>query len=163
MGKKKQVKFNSGVQNKKQVSGIDNNIKKKPIVNKKSTDNCRVIWHFHKVDNDGCFAFSPKISGFKADEVIEKLLAYSKMTWAEVKKQTHDNRKSKNHSLEYDSLSKEAKERISALKLEEDIDSIFSFALQNKLRIIGLRDRENFIVLWYDSEHRFCPSKKKHT
>ena len=65
--------------------------------------------------------------------------------------------------MDYDSLSKEARDRITALVLEEDTDRIFSFAFQNRLRIIGLRENEKFHVKWYDPGHRFCISKKKHT
>lgn len=85
------------------------------------------------------------------------------MTWTEVKKQTHDDGKSKHHFLSPQFLSPEAAERLKAKQLEEYSDSIFSFALDNKLRLVGIRKNEDFHVLWYDPEHEVCPSKKKHT
>ena len=60
-------------------------------------------------------------------------------------------------------MSKEAADRIRAKELDEYSDAIFSFALQNKLRVIGIREDEHFHVLWYDPEHEVCPSKKKKT
>lgn len=78
-------------------------------------------------------------------------------------RQTHDKGKPKHHFLSAESLSKEAAGRFEAMQLEEYSDAIFSFALQNKLRIIGIRANEHFYVLWYDPEHEVCLSKKKHT
>ena len=83
------------------------------------------------------------------------------MTWREILQQTHDGGKSKHHFLRYESLSGEAQMRLQSKKLEEASDSIFSFALTNLLRIIGIRDKEKFHVLWYDPEHKVCPSKRR--
>lgn len=38
--------------------------------------------------------------------------------------------------------------------------TIYSFAFNNILRIIGIRDREKFYVLWYDAYHEVYPSSK---
>ena len=83
------------------------------------------------------------------------------MTWSDIRKQTHDNNKSKHHFLEMESLSGAALERIRANKLEDFSDSIFSFALQNKLRLIGYRQDAFFHLVWFDPQHEFCPSQKK--
>lgn len=160
MGKRKHIKTDSKNKKEKQVVGVNQNNQKNTIVNSGSTDHRRVIWHFENVDNDGCFAFSTKVSNFNALEIVEKLLAYSKMTWSEIKKQTHDNGKSKHHLLDYDKISVDAKKRVKALKLEDYTDSIFSFALQNKLRIVGIRSGQYFNVIWYDANHKFCLTKK---
>ena len=85
------------------------------------------------------------------------------MTWAEIKRQTHDGSKSKNHFLDTDGMSDDARKRIEALKLEDSTDQIFSFALENKIRIIGLRNDEFFHVIWFDPLHEFYLSEKKHT
>lgn len=82
------------------------------------------------------------------------------MTWADIRRQTHDNGKSKHHLLSAEKLSKEAQNRIISKQIEDYEDAIFSFALQNKLRIVGIRQKEHFHVLWYDPNHEICPSKK---
>lgn len=128
---------------------------------KYSSDNKKIIWFFDWLDNDGTFAFNLSRSDFNHKEVLEKIISYSNMTWADVKKQTHDDGRSKHHLLSIDSLSSEAEERIKAKRLDEYTDSVFSFALQNKLRIIGIRINEVFHAVWYDPHHRFCPSRKK--
>ena len=115
------------------------------------------------IDRSGKFAFDLNRNDFKYKAFLEKLIDYSSMTWADVKKQTHDENSSKHHFLSLASLSPEAVERLKAKQLEEYSDSIFSFALDNKLRLVGIRKNEDFHVLWYDPEHEVCPSKKKHT
>lgn len=129
----------------------------------KSTDNEHPVWSFDNIDRDGKFAFDVERSDFQHKEVIRKIIDYSSMTWSEIKRQTHDDGKSKHHFIVRDKLSKEANDRFSNKRLEEDSDSIFSFALQNKLRIVGIRRGKVFHVLWYDPNHEVCPSKKKHT
>jgi len=39
-------------------------------------------------------------------------------------------------------------------------DSIFSFALTNKIRLIGLKEGRVFYVIWYDPNHDFYPVNK---
>ena len=79
----------------------------------------------------------------------------------EVRRQTHDGGKSKHHYLtEVETFSKVAQERIKELKIEGDTDRMYSFSLGNKLRIIGLREREKFHVLWYDARHVVYPSSR---
>ncbi len=132
----------------------------KPVI---STDGEKIIWMFDKIDRSGNYAFDVNRVDFDHKEVLGKMVDYSSMTWGEVKRQTHDDGKSKNHFLAPGSLSKEAVERLKAKDLEEFSDYIFSFALQNKIRIVGIRNGEKFHVLWYDPDHEICPSKKRHT
>ena len=118
----------------------------------------KVVWVFDMVDKAGQFAFDTNRKDFDHKNFIDKLLAYSRMTWGEVRRQTHDGGKSKHHYLtEVGRLSKAAQERIKELELEADTDRIYSFSLGNILRIIGLRDREKFHVLWYDARHEVYP------
>lgn len=127
------------------------------------SDGKLVVWIFDNIDRAGKFAFDISRKDFKPYDIMEKLIEYSSMTWADIKRQTHDDGKSKHHLLDATKLSNEAMERLKSKKLEEDSDSIFSFALQNKLRIVGIRKNEYFHVLWYDPNHEVCPSKKRNT
>lgn len=128
-----------------------------------SSDTKNIVWVFDNIDKGGKFAFDLSREDFNHQLVLEKIIDYSSMTWSQIKQQTHDNNKSKNHEISVSKLSSEAKKRIKEKQLDEDTDSIFSIALQNKIRIIGIREDEKFHVLWYDPKHEVCPSKKKHT
>lgn len=122
------------------------------------------IFHFNKIDRNGPFAFAPCRDYFKSDDFLSKIIDYSKMKWGEIDRQTHDAGKSKHHFLNNaDALSKAAKKRLAELDLDEEIDSLYSFAFDNTLRIVGLRYEKDFFILWYDCNHEVCPSKKKHT
>lgn len=128
-----------------------------------STDGMNVVWCFDMIDRSGKYAFDLERKEFQHKAFMQKMIDYSNMTWNDIKRQTHDNGKSKHHFLSIDILSKEAIDRIKERNLEDYADSIFSFALQNKLRIVGIRKDEHFHILWYDPEHEICPSRKKHT
>lgn len=126
-----------------------------------STIGVKPIWRFDMIDRSGKFAFDLSRDDFKHKEVLQKLMDYGEMTWADIDRQQHDKGKSKHHYLEYNSLSSEAKERIQKRKFDEETDVIYSFALQNLLRIIGFRQGAEFHIVWYDPNHEFCPSSKK--
>ena len=137
---------------------------KSTIINQYTSENLYVIWLFDRIDRNGNFAFDIHRHDFDHKGFLDKLFSYSRMTWREIRNQTHDTGKSKHHYItEVERFSDEAKSRLFALKLTEDTDRIFSFAFNNKLRIIGLREWEFFHAVWYDPYHEFYPSHKSHT
>jgi hypothetical protein len=77
------------------------------------------------------------------------------MKWCELPKKD-------NHPIPVQDLSPEAQSRLRELK-RNDIDSVFSMHLMGKPRIIGIRDRHVLKLLWWDPQHKVCPSHKKHT
>jgi hypothetical protein len=114
------------------------------------------IWCFDSADNDGIFRLSKET--VNSELMIDKLLSLSKMTWYQIKTATHDDGKSKNHELTFDGLSSNAKERIKNKQLsEEDIDTIFSLAFNNTVRLIGLKKDRVFHAIWYDPDYGFYP------
>ena len=129
-----------------------------------SSENLKVLWLFDRLDKSGKFAFDISRPDFDHKGFLDKLISYSSMTWSGVRRQTHDDGKSKHHFLsDAGMFSDEARARIDKLQLWEDTDRIFSFAFSNMLRIIGIRDRERFHVIWYDAKHEFCPSHLRRT
>ena len=136
--------------------------KKRTIKRPIASNNEKIIWTFEDVDKDGKFAFNVNREDFNHKEIVDKLLSFSTMTWDEVIKATHDKAgKSKHHYIDVEKFSKEARERFHFKCKEEDSEAVFSFALQNKLRVIGVRQNEFFRVLWYDPNHEFYPTSKK--
>lgn len=118
------------------------------------------IWRFDLIDRGGKFAFDLSRQDFDAKTVFQKLIDYGCMTWGEIDRQQHDRGKSKHHYLSVESLSEDAKASIKSRQLEDETDAIFSFAFQNMLRVIGIRQAADFHIVWYDPRHEFCPSKR---
>lgn len=135
---------------------------KQTVTQKDDTpDKKKAVWCFDKIDRAGKFAFDLNRPDFLHKEVLSKMVTYNNMTWTEIKMQTHDStNKSKHHTLKVESLSSDARKRLSSIQMEEYADALFSFALQNKLRIIGYREKEFFHVMWYDPYHQVAPSHK---
>lgn len=121
------------------------------------TNSKKMVWIFDSVDKAGMFNFDPLRDDMDSKKILTKVIEYSDRTWQEVMSETHDRSKSKNHFLDYDGICSEAQQRIRSLHLEEDIDCLFSLRIENKIRIIGFRKEERFIVKWYDPEHQFYP------
>ena len=114
----------------------------------------KICWQVGIMDYGGPFSWK----NFEAENWLflhSKMSSFETMKWSELPKERH-------HSIDVDDLSLEAKKRLLELK-RNDIDQVFSFALGGKIRLIGIRDRHVFKLLWWDPEHQACPSKKKHT
>ena len=126
--------------------------------NTHSNDSALIVWPFAKIDRSGKFAFDVTREDFNVKELADKLAEFSTMKWSELF--PHNEGKSNHHLLSESSLSKEAKNRIKIMKLEQETDSIFSLRLNSKTRLIGIRDASVFQVVWYDSNHEFAPVKK---
>jgi hypothetical protein len=128
---------------------------------KRPTHNTEMIWVFRDADTTGHFRFDVDREDFNAALMFSKLLEYSRRTWNDVLKETHDSQgKSRNHTLDFRKLSAEARRSIRDKGLNDtDADRLFSLSLLNKIRVIGLRENELFRVYWYDPNHEFCPSQ----
>jgi hypothetical protein len=61
-----------------------------------------------------------------------------------------------------DKLVPEARRRLIQLKLE-DIDELLSLRLSGKQRVWGILSEGVAALLWWDPDHRICPSRLKHT
>lgn len=146
---------------KKQTVKKNSNGKKTTQKISTSNDNQRIIWMFTRIDNDGPFKFSVQRDDFNPTLILDKIINYSSMTWQQILRQTHDKGKSKNHNLDYKGLSAEAKERIKAKQLDDYTECLYSIALNNLIRVVGIREEEKFYVLWYDPKHEVYPSRKR--
>lgn len=111
-------------------------------------------WRFSTVDLAGPFAW-PRGQVAEAS-IVEKLHSFDSMTWSEIEGEDH-------HFLSPDKLSKDAQRRLSEIKLDDEIDQLFSFHLQGKPRVICIRHNNVARLLWYDADHGVCPSQKKNT
>lgn len=112
---------------------------------------CRIL------DLDGPFGWS-NITGEKLREVMTKLRDHESRKLSEIFRDA----KHLNHAIDLDDLSSEAKKRLTELDLD-DLDCVHTLRLSGSERIIGWRYENVYYVLWWDPEHRVCPSNLRHT
>ncbi len=117
----------------------------------------KIRWSFSLIDMHGPFGWARCSLPDLENILKQKLSSFETMTWEEIAGHRH-------HLIAVDNLSTEARKRLSQLRKEDySTDEVFSLALGGKQRVIGIRDRDVFKLLWWDPEHEVCPSKLKHT
>lgn len=153
-------------------------IKKVPLFNKssqktrisKSVDehkNKRISWAISTFDFKGPWGIKALQSSKWTKHLTEHISSYETMTWDEILKASGGRgigRGNNNHEISIESLSKQAKDRLTKLSQFEDIDTIFSLRLEGVIRIYGIRDDNIFKILWFDPWHNkpkqcVCPVK----
>ena len=113
-----------------------------------------ICWRFSAMDMDGAFSFA-NVKAKTWRRILEKMKEWETMTWGEISGK-------RDHAIAVSALSPEARNRLFELKVD-DIDEVFSLHLSGRERLIGIRNRNIFLVLWWDPEHKVCPVHKKHT
>ena len=161
MGKRKQIKIDNNIDNKKKLS------------NRGASD--RKVVGYGK-DPDGYWNETPKWAFSRSDKemwkihddfmgyLLEKLIDFEKMTWGEILRHTRNGKSSNNtssHNISRDNLIKDAQNRLEELNIYED--ELFSLSLDNRKRLWGILDSGVLRIIWYDPKHEICPSNKKHT
>ena len=154
MTKKKHKVPNNALRNEKTI--------RKPIVKEQfGDDSGSPTWIFSKFD-----VYSKRWGMGIFEEnfnfIFDKLKSFESMSWHTIKKQTHDKGVSSHHGIKIESLSKDAKDRLEEIKMD-DLVEVFSLRITNTFRIIGIKDGRCFGFLWIDPNHEVCPSLKKHT
>ncbi|MCY4379726.1 MAG: hypothetical protein OXC39_07885 [Candidatus Dadabacteria bacterium] len=114
----------------------------------------KVRWSFSLLDMDGPFGWS-RCSVSDLKKLKSRLSSFETMTWAEIEGDRH-------HSISIADLSAQAKKRLDHEELN-DVDEVFSLAIGGRERVIGIRDRDVFKLLWWDPAHEVCPSKRPNT
>ena len=95
------------------------------------------------------------------EKIYPKLLDFEKITWEEIRLQTHSNKgKSNNHEIDITDLCSEAQRRLKILKFD-DRDKIYSLRLGGTERIFGFKELNYLDIIWVDLTHEVCPTKKK--
>lgn len=122
--------------------------------NPENSDAEKPVWVFSRFDKDGPEQVLPKKDKTKLIEIFDRLKHFESMTWADIKGDSHN--------VSKDRLIKAAQVKLEILNII-DIDELFSLRLSGTNRIWGILDRHYFKILWWDPEHKICPSNKKHT
>lgn len=99
----------------------------------------------------------------ESHEVSALLCEMSAVTWGEIENQmtgNYNNRHKKHHDQPIESLCSEAQDRIAELHLEEYMpsDQMFRFRNSGTARLWGFRAGSVFHVVWWDPDHKVCPT-----
>ena len=62
-------------------------LKKEVVLSPKSQNTGFPIFRFDRIDKQGAFAFDTTRTDFKHKDFLDKMIAYSQMTWAEIARQ----------------------------------------------------------------------------
>lgn len=112
-------------------------------------------WSFSILDKEGAFGWNNCQDHGKFLEILSKKGQLECINLAQLAYQG-------SHSVPVSSLDKEAQKRLCEINLD-DTDSLFSFRLTGTNRIWCVQHDKIMRVLWWDPEHKVCPSIKKHT
>jgi hypothetical protein len=113
---------------------------------KKSTP----VWIFLLSDTDadwsGCDGTQKHVRN-----ILAILGKYETMTWSDIEGK-------RNHSIPVGSLTKIAQKRLQELNLD-DISYLFSLHVNGLQRLWGIKENEEFRVLWWDPKHEVYKCK----
>jgi hypothetical protein len=118
-----------------------------------SIGRARPVWRVSSIDWGGPFGWSGLSDPGLLRELIERLRAFESMSWTSVEQS------SGSHNVAVDRLCKEARDRLADLQ-QDDIDELFSLRITGRRRAWGFREAEVLRFLWWDPEHKVCPSLK---
>ena len=83
------------------------------------------------------------------------MIAFEGMTAAQI-------RDTGSHSISTGQLCKDAKRRLRDLKLD-DLNELWSFRVAGKKRFWCIQQQNLLALLWWDPQHKVCPSTKRNS
>lgn len=117
--------------------------------------NAFCTWDTTCIDCDGKWSWINIDPKTWWDHICPSKTDFQKMKWSEIKGPRH-------HAISVSKIIPQAQQRLNEIR-QDDIDTLFSFAVGSLPRIWGIKDRNIFRVLWWDPNHEICPSFKSHT
>ena len=119
------------------------------------TEKQTIAWSFTRFDgllwHDNQYAPSP------FNEIGNHMRSYESMTWGELRR-----RGDRDHAVSVDQLIPAAQKRLRELHFD-DCDELWRFRFSGQKRVWGVRIGQVFKALWWDPQHKICPSPKKNT
>lgn len=118
------------------------------------------IWRFEHLELNGEFCLSLCEKDL-LHTLLQSLKSLETMTWQSILQATHDKSKSKNHPVDIKSLTKNGQNAYLRKfpRKEQQPSEIFSLAITNKIRVIGIRKGCFFNIIWIDPNHNFVATK----
>ena len=90
-------------------------------------------------------------------KIWQRLRNYESMTWKEI------DAMESNHFCDLERICKEARERLLAIRLDDEAESLYQLEIGGNERLFGVRHGREFMALWWDPLHTVCPVAKKNT
>jgi hypothetical protein len=110
-----------------------------------------LAWRFSGADRGGPFGWAISTDE-KFREVIEKLYEFEGKNWSQIID-------SGSHPIAVKDIVKEARDRLVAIE-QDDLDELMSLRLTGPNRVWCVRSGHIMRVLWWDADHKICPSPK---
>ena len=135
------------------------------ITNPESFYDQTPVWSFSLCDfYHEKWGFSSSSQSYEdLSTLLLRLKDFEGQSWRQILSDTSGRKNNtKNHAIPINNLDKEAQKRLEEIKLD-DIDKLYSLSVTGKRRVWGTIIDGTFCIVWYDTEHEVCPSKKRHT
>lgn len=113
------------------------------------------VWQIGIIDLDGPFGWREIETEFLISEILPKVQDFETMKWSEILGRN-------NHEIPISAFSREAQRRLEKLGLD-DLESMVSLRFTGAKRLWGIRIVNTIRVLWWDPDHKVCPSQLRHT
>ena len=145
-----------GKMGKKQPKQSNNpSLKKIPQSPFGSTQSQKLVWQMSHIDEASEWGWDKIDCPYFLRNMWKKMRNFETMTWAQILGSTH-------HTIPVNDIISPAQKRLQQLG-HDDHEELVSFHISGKQRIWGIRSGFNSFPLWWDPEHRICPSRKRHT
>ena len=118
---------------------------------------CYPSWRISRLDTEGPFGWDALEQKTLCD-IRAKLTNFEGMTLGEIFVKA----KKQNHSVDVSKLSPIAQTRLKKIR-QDDVDALHALHLSGTKRVWTILERNILNLLWWDPEHKVCPSLKKHT
>lgn len=136
------------------------NPKKKPVITIKpyfKKNGKSILFCFDRFDFTGKWLDKGEKNVHDVWDIFSKLQHFERMTWADLACNSK-----RDHPIPFTKINPEAQKKAADLCLDL-YDEIWSFHLNGKKRLWGVKDERFFLAIWWDPHHKICPSEKKHT
>lgn len=141
---------------KKPASRFQPSTQKIPAHLEPYQDDKSIFWSFSSFDANIAFPGKNK-PGCTFVEIAQAIKSIEMRTWNDIL--SHEDR---DHEIEIYNIASFAQKRLQELSLD-DVDGLWSFHLNGKIRLWGIKNQSLIRVIWLDPNHLICPSHKKHT
>ncbi len=114
-------------------------------------------WRVRRVELVDPFGWHALDKG-KLTEVRQKLANFESMTWSDILVRA----KNQNHAVRVQQLCSQARKRLAQMGLDE-FEDLVSLRLSARERVWGILAEGVLELLWWDPDHKVCPSLPRNT